>query len=362
MNDPQVDALRHVAACYRRWGAAHHLLDVALEAAANSAGPPPIAELQSDYLAQKDVVRAALEFADTCAPNGPELTGLSGPAFVLALFMAAKDSSAPGALADLDTAMAGWWQALATVPSVNSAHPPRPSSAPFNRTTDAANNWIESLAEHETDVMIDQAISQGAKVTRIFTPTVSAIRAEYPPLPRELGQVPDPIGTLDRDGSLAGHLARMWRAPLRAVSRNNFGQVDVLSTHWTGGSAWRAAHKARLAIDPKAWIELWEWTFRGYKLVDVLPFLDPSEITDDDHELVHGILDPGNRSDDDGPFFHSMGVIGLVRPSSRGWTIAVRVKGTDEFRHPPLFESYPRTLATAKASIQELYDRQPEPQ
>lgn len=358
--DAQVEALVRVAERYEDWADASRQLEVALEAASDKADPPPIAALKTDYAAQRALTRAVLAFAAACEPDGPELDGLIGPAFVLGLYQAGTAARVRAELADLDTAMAGWWQAVATVATVQALPPARPQNAAFSRIIDAASDWRDCVAEHETDQMQTRLTDQGATVTRFLTPTMSGFHAQItldPAVPRDKGPEPEAIGTVRRDSSLGGHLSRFWRPPLHIVVRGGTGDVDVLSTHWTGGSAWKAAHKARLSIDPQAWIELREWTFRGYKLVDVLPYLDSAEVTEDGSQLVFGVVDPDGARDG-GTTTYSIGVIGAVTPSSRGWMIAVRVRGGDELRQPRLFDSFYPTLEKATAGVQELYDSQ----
>lgn len=355
--EAEVEALNRVSASHFSWSEAQQRLHVAMKAADDQDGPAPVAELQADYAAQKDLVRDVVAFVDSCGPGGPDVEGLAGAAFILALFQAASVDGVERELAEFDAAMTGWWPALAAWTPDHGDHPPRPRSDTFDRIVDAANNWIECLDERETDLWARSLAAQGAEVTRTFTPTGSVLQAHLPLAQRAEGSTPEAIGTVRRDGSLGAHLGRMWRAPLRVVARTRAGEVDLLATHWTAGRAWRDAHKARLGIEPSGWVEVWEWTFRGYKLVDVMPWLDPARETDDGGEFVYGVLDQGDTTPS-GATTHMVGVIGVIRPESRGWSIMVRDKDNDTFHVPRLLEFSYLTWAEATAGVRKLFDRQ----
>lgn len=355
--EAEVDALNRVSASHFSWSEAQQRLHVAMKAADDQDGPAPMAELQADYAAQRDLVRDVVAFVDSCGPGGPDVDGLAGAAFILALFQAASVDGVERELAAFDAAMTGWWPALAAWTPDHGDHPPRPRSDTFDRIVDAANNWIECLDERETDLWARSLAAQGAEVTRTFTPTGSVLQAHLPLAQRAEGSTPEAIGTVRRDGSLGAHLGRVWRAPLRVVARTRAGEVDLLATHWTAGRAWRDAHKARLGIEPSGWVEVWERTFRGYKLVDVMPWLDPARETDDGGEFVYGVLDQGDTTPS-GATTHMVGVIGAIRPASRGWSIMVLDKDTDTFRVPRLLEFSYLTWAEATAGVQKIFGRQ----
>lgn len=355
--EAEVEALNRVSASHFTWSEARQRLHVALKDADDHDGPAPVAELQVDYATQKDLVGEVVAFVRSCAPGGPDVEGLAGAAFVLALFQAASGDDVERELAELDAALTDWWPALAAWTPDQGDHPPRPRSETFEQIVDAATNWIECLDERETDLWVKSLAAQGAEVTRTFTPNGSVLRAHLPTAQPVAGRVPEAIGTVHRDGSLGAHLGRMWRPPLCVVARTRAGDVDLLSTHWTAGRAWRDAHKARLGIEPSGWVEVREWTLRGYKLVDVMPWLDPARETDDGGEFVYGVLDKGDPTPS-GATTHMVGVIGAVRPESRGWSIMVRDNDSDAFRVPRLLEFSYLTWAEATAGVQKIFDRQ----
>ncbi|MDV7193310.1 hypothetical protein [Mycolicibacterium fortuitum] len=356
-----LDALRHVANIHQASVEVQRLLHVAMKAASDNNDPAPVAELQADYLAQRDLAHAAVTFANSCPPGGPDLDGLAGSAFILALFQAATADGVEQELAEFDTAMTAWWPTLAAWSAEDGDPPPRPHNATFERIINAADNWIECLTERENDAMAECLAAQGVEVTRTFTPTASVLQAQFPPVHREKGCTPEPIGTVHRDDPLATHLRRtLLRQPLRVMSHSRDDEVELVSTHWTARSAWRAAHKARLSIEPGSWIELWEATLRGHMLLDVIPWLNPDNVADDGSELVFGVLHRGGKTAS-GTYINSVGVIGAIKPDSRGWTIMVRDKGTDDFRAPRLRELAYSTWAEANAGVQAVFDRKPEP-
>lgn len=359
--ESEIDALDRVLKCHQDCAEADRQLHAAMRVASDTSGPPPIAQLRSDYEAQRELTRAVFAYVADCGPDGPDVDGLVGSAFVLALFQAGSANGAQRELAELDTAMEGWWPALETTFFTSPGPPPRPHSDALNRIIGAADNWVECIEEHEHDQWAAAFAARGAKVSRTFSQDASVIHAEFRPPADPDACRPEEVGTVRRDGSLSTHLGRWFRPAFRAQTKTSRGEATVLSTHWTAGGAWRSAHKARTTIAPNSWIELWEWTFHGDKLVDVLPWLDSEHLTDEGFALVMGVLSSGDPRPD-GSVTQTIGAIGAVNPASRGWMILVRDKGTDIFRAPRLRECGYPTLVEAEAAVQAIFDRQTDPE
>jgi hypothetical protein len=353
----QVEALNQVLSRYETWRQANERLHQEMSHASRTSAPSPVPALQADFTAQRDLTRAAIDFATTCGTQGPDLTAVAGPAFVHALYQAAAVPDVEAELNELDDAMRTWWPLLRTWTPADGDPPPRPRSAAQERILDALTNWREFLDDQAHDQMLDSLADQGAKITRSFVRDADGSMTTYtsaqlniaPPEEQEPGHAPPPVGTLRRDG-LSGHLAGLWRPPLQVRVCGRDGQSRPLSAHWSAARAYRNAHQARTEITPGSWIELWEWRIRGLELLDLMPWMDPSEVASNGDELIYGVLDQtGNMS--------NVGVIGTIRPMSRGWTVTVRDRSSETFQTPRFRDAIYPTRAQAMAGIATLFER-----
>lgn len=355
----QIEALNRLASSYEAWRQAQLRLHQAMAQASTTAGPAPVAALQADFAAQRDLTSGAVAFARTCGPQGPDLTVVAGPAFVHALYQAAAVAGVEAELDELDDAMRAWWPLLRTWTPADGDPPAPPHSAAQERILDALTNWLEFLDDRAHDQMLDSLAGEGAEITRSFVRDTDGSVTAYTSArlnigPREDQDVrhrPPPVGTRRRNAGLAGHLAGLWRPPLQVVVCGRDGQSRLLSAHWSAGRAYRSAHHARTEITPGSWIELWEWQIRGLELLDALPWMHSGEVADNGDELVLGVLDQtGNIS--------NVGVIGSISPSSRGWTVTVRDRSSDTFQTPRLRDAIYLTRAQAVAGVQTLFESQ----
>ena len=354
----QLEALNRLAASYEAWRQAQQRLHQEMAQASTTAGPPPVPALEADFAAQRDLTSGAVAFARTCGPQGPDLTAVAGPAFVHALYQAAAVPDVEAELNALDDAMRTWWPLLRTWTPADGDPPPRPRSAAQERILDALTNWLEFLDDRAHDQMLDSLAGEGAEITRSFvrdtdgsvTTHTSARLNIGPHDDQEVGHTPPPVGTRRRDAGVAGHLAGLWRPPLQVRVCGRDGQSRPLSAHWSAARAYRNAHQARTEITPGSWIELWEWRIRGRELLDLMPWMDPSEVASNGDELIYGVLDQtGNMS--------NVGVIGTIRPMSRGWTVTVRDRSSETFQTPRFRDAIYPTRAQAMAGIATLFER-----
>lgn len=358
-DDQQVEALNQLVGRYATWLHAQERLHREMSHASDTSGPLPVEALQADFAAQRDLTRGAVAFARTCGSQGPDPDGAAGPAFVHALYQASAGPGVEAELDELDDAMGAWWPLLRVWTPAKGQPPPRPDSDAHRRILDALTNWREFLDERANDWLIESLASEGAEVTQSLVRdadgavmTYTTARLDLGPRDDEqAGHPPPPVGTLRRDGALAGHLAGLWRPPLQVLARGRDGQTRPLSVHWSASRAYRSAHHARTEITPQSWVELWEWTFRGFKLLDSLPWMDSSDVDDNGDGLIFGVL--GQRGD-----IADVGVIGVIRPGSRGWSIMVRDQRAETFRTPRLRDWIYLTRAQAIAGVEKLFESQ----
>lgn len=355
----QTEALDQVASRYEVWRRAQEHLHQEISRVSGASGPPPVAALQADFTAQRDLTRAAVAYARTCGPHGPDPDAIHGPAFAQALYQAATALDAEAELDAFDDAMAAWWPQLQDWTSTVGSPPRRPRCALHDRILDALTNWWEFLDDQANDRLMDSLAGEGAEVTRTFVrgpdgsvTTVMSARLDIGP-GSDKGErwTPPPVGTLRRDTVALRHLAGLWRPPMQVLACGRDGYTRLLSAHWSGTRAYRHAHQARTDVPVHGWIELWEWTFRGFKLLDSLPWIDGSAVATNGDELVYGVLDrQGDIAD--------IGVIGTISPLARGWSITVRDPGADTFWKPRFREWSYLTRTEAITAVEELFDRQ----
>jgi len=82
----EVEALDAHLTSFERWVDTDRYLHEQMATAEAEHAGAPIEALCADFDAQLDVTRTAIAFAKVCPPDGPDLDGLAGAAFVLALY------------------------------------------------------------------------------------------------------------------------------------------------------------------------------------------------------------------------------------------------------------------------------------
>lgn len=127
-----------------------------MDVVAAEGASPPVEALRADFRASFDVVGAALSFAVACAPEGPVLDGLVGPAFVQAIFQAASPVGGVDEFSGLDGEFEDWLLAVGTWTPAAGSPPARPRVEAFNAILASVDDWIGGLFEREHDQLVER--------------------------------------------------------------------------------------------------------------------------------------------------------------------------------------------------------------
>lgn len=167
MRSAEVEALGAVQAAYERWVDVYRRLDDEMAAASAQQAGLPVAALCADFDAQLGVTHAAINFAAACPEDGPDLQGLVGPAFVLALYQAVMEE--PDLADELVALIREWdaWIAAARqwTPANDHSLPPRPASAAHSKVLHAVDSFNEFLMDRMTDSVVESLAAGADSVT-----------------------------------------------------------------------------------------------------------------------------------------------------------------------------------------------------
>lgn len=305
--------------------------------------------MASEFRLSREVVRTAIVYANACPPGGPDVQGLVGPSFVVALVGVVRrelGGSLAQDLKDLAIRHDQWLVEAAAwtpTPSESSApaRPPTPHSV--HRVLEAARDlaehrqeraherFVEGFAEagreqglnvrDETTVYADGSTVRSTQI--LFDRTESSETADLPEL-----DVPviEPGGGWPRSGSssfIAHHLDSRrgsWRVMRR--DRQSVALGVEISSHWRGATAFDAAHRARQNIDDNAVIDVVEWRTNGWVLRDSMPALFAHE-TDEKSgaEVVFDYREDEEVTPGGDPQLIGAYPVALLLPFQIGWQI-----------------------------------------
>ena len=171
VRDAEVTALRAIEDAYRRWTVVSQELHQEVAAAAERDAGVPVDALRADFDAQVAVTRTVAAFARSCPASGPDVEGLPGAAFILALYQVV--ASQPRLDQDL-AALAQRWETWVTEVAswtANRGDPPpaRPTSPAHSRVLAAVDDWWGFGADRLHDQLVQSMTAQGHHVKESIT-------------------------------------------------------------------------------------------------------------------------------------------------------------------------------------------------
>lgn len=356
MTGDERDALQAHSTAYREWGRSRATLKEVVSS--RDSKPRQLKALEinamaAEFEASRETVRTAIEYVNACSALGPDIEGLVGSAFVVALVQAVREELACSLgedLGDLASAQDQWLsEAAVWVPSSGDPFAPaRPSTPVSIRRVYAA---ARDLDEHRRERARESLIAGFAETGRPQGLEVREKAAVYrDSLTRQITEIgfgrdePHQIEAADETSEVTG-LAMMpgdkwpstgfsgflehWRegskGSWRVLCRNELSiEFGVeLSSHRRGVDAFEAAHRARQHIDRDAVIDIVEWRTSGWLLCDTMPALSSDEV--DEKSGAEVIF--GYRVDEeslfDGATLIESYPVALLLPFHAGWQILV---------------------------------------
>lgn len=169
--DAEVTALRAVEDAYQRWTVVSEELHQEVAAAAERDAGVPVDALRADFNAQVAVTRTVAAFALSCPSSGPDVEGLPGAAYILALHQVV--ASQPRLDQDLAALAQHWETWVAEVASWTANRgdpsPARPTSPAHSRVLAAVDDWWRFGADRLHDQLVRSMTAQGHHVTESIT-------------------------------------------------------------------------------------------------------------------------------------------------------------------------------------------------
>ncbi len=323
MRDDQLRALEQVLGCYTRFSSCSAEVFKKVHHAQLSRDPLPAAALQADFDAQIALSRAVLAYVETCGES-PDVDGLAGAAYVLAIHQSGSQPKLRHELAAMQTAWPTWIEAVRQWdPDGKVDLPPRPQSNCHANVLDVVASYQEFLGDKARDRLLDILKEAGFSVTDTLiqsSPDGKYVeRTRISALPRPHGDPeqgaasPACVGEYRRELDRPGMVGRRWRV----VWRDRRGEEAVVSQHWRCSSAIAAGHRARVDRGLDQWVEVLERTTAGWRVREVLPSVPSTQCANNGGEVVLDVKDASSFPVVD------VGPVGVVYPMGSGWAALV---------------------------------------
>lgn len=169
--DAEVAALRAIESAYQRWTVISEQLHREVGQAAERHSGAPVDSLRADFNAQLAVTRSVVAFAHTCPPEGPDIAGLPGAAFIQALHQVVQSQpDLDQSLVELTRQWTFWLAEISRwTPHSNGPPPARPTSPAHSRVLAAVDDWWGFGADRLHDQLVDSLTAQGHHVAESIT-------------------------------------------------------------------------------------------------------------------------------------------------------------------------------------------------
>ena len=364
MTGDEREALQVHSIAYQEWAQSWATLREVVGSGDSDPRPLQASELNAmaaEFVASREVVRTAIEYANACSVDGPNVEDVVGGAFVMALVGVVREELAVSLeqdFVDLTSRHDQWLSDAAVwVPSSSDSSAPARPSAPesVRRVYGAARDLAEhrqeraheSLAEglaeagrqqgldvrDETTVYADGSTQ---RVTEIWFGRDGSDRVDEVE-DSEAAECAMTPGDRWPSTGVFSHWRDGWKGSWRVMRRNerSIELGDEVSSHRQGADAFEAAHRTRQHIDRDEVIDIVEWRTGGWLLRDTMPALSSDEVDEKNGaEVVYGARVDGE------PLFNGTKLIesypvALLLPFHIGWQILVAAPDEPEaFERP----------------------------
>lgn len=329
--------------------------------------PVRSSDLRNMVSEEIEVSRAVLRFAQTSPPDGPEVTGLRGSGYVLALYRIAHEELSADLeprLADYTTAINQWFDLHGDLPIHEPTSTPSPQRPRGHiRIQEAMANLLSHLREDSAQKMLDAFAAggtiAGGDVERHFavTPgggTISTASVRFAAnddgaTTHAATKSTQPIGAIlpparGQFRHLLQQLHTRWLVEHSLHDRSSSDEPD--SAHYRGSTAYRTAHHDRVHVHPGATVNIYRWNRRGWQLRETLsPLVGGHDTTEDGSELIRDQ--------------HTAEPVAILRPYRTSWIVLIRSLDDPFAYHEPTDhnDAIHQKHSTAVTSAREQYAR-----